>query len=91
MLFADHHQQDIARIGRLARAEHHRVRPYLFNNLHQSDHLRGHELRVPTSVQEPVDVQEFSGTTANPQRGDQKTVWSINTHAHAHILIIIYE
>lgn len=70
MLFTDHHQQDVARVGRFARVEHYRVRTHLSDNVHQSDHLRGDELRVPASVQESVDVQELVGTTTDSQRGD---------------------
>lgn len=78
MLPADHHKQNVARIRRLARAEHHCVRTHLFDHVHQSDYIRGDELRIPTSVQELVDVQKFAGTTANSQGSDQKTVRSIN-------------
>lgn len=74
VLPADHHQQNVARTGRPARAQHYRVRSHLPDHVHQSDHLRGHELRIPAGVQEPVDVQEFAGTTADPPGHNQKTV-----------------
>jgi len=70
MLLANHHQQNITRAGRLARAKHNRICPNLFDYVHQSYYLRSHELRVPSSVQEPVDVQKFDGTATDPQRSD---------------------
>jgi hypothetical protein len=56
VLLANHYKQNVARIGRLARAKHHRVRPHILDHVHQSDHLRGHELGIPTSIQKPTDV-----------------------------------
>lgn len=86
MLLADHHKQNVTRFGRFARAEHHRVRTDLPDHLYQSDYLRGHELRVPAGVQEPVDVQKFAGTTtAGPQGGNEKAVRPIK-----HIITIHY-
>lgn len=78
VLSADHREQNAARAVRPARAEHHRVRAHLPDHVHQPDHLRGDELRVPAGVQEPVDVQEFAGTTADPQRSDEKTFRPVN-------------
>lgn len=49
--------------------------------MHQPDHLRGDELRVPTGVQKPVDVQELAGTAAEPQGCDKKAVRSLNSRA----------
>lgn len=78
VLPADHRQQNAAQTGRPARAEHRRVRAHLPHHVHQPDHLRGDELRVPTGVQKPLDVQELTGTAAKPQGCDQKAVRSLN-------------
>lgn len=78
VLLADHREQNVARAVRPARAEHHRVRAHLPDHVHQPDHLRGDELRVPAGVQEPVDVQEFAGTAADPQRSNEKTFGPVN-------------
>lgn len=85
MLLADHHKQNVARIGRLARPQHHRVRSDLSDHVYQSDHLRRHELRVPTGVQEPVDVQELAGTATDQQGYNQKTVRAINARLHGNV------
>lgn len=70
VLFTNHREQNFARTVRPACAEHHRVRAHLLDHVHQPNYLRSDELRIPTSLQKLVNVQEFTGTTADAQRSD---------------------